>query len=83
MIYNVTSTDDYANKQVLQLIKNGNKYRIELYNRQTEELVGISLEDRDRAVSIYLKFVDFIIKGHFSFEQRKSILEKNGEYYGN
>lgn len=38
MIYNITSTEDYASSQVLQLIKNGNKYRVELYNRETIEL---------------------------------------------
>ena len=27
MIYNITSTEDYASSQVLELIKNGNKYR--------------------------------------------------------
>lgn len=29
------------------------------------------------------KFVDFMVRGLYSFEQRKDILEKNGEYYGN
>ena len=83
MIYNITSTEDYASNQVLELIKNGNKYRIELYNRNTKELASISLENREQAISIYKEFVDFMIKGLYSFEQRKNILEKNGEYYGN
>ena len=83
MIYNITSTEDYASNQVLELIKNGNKYRIELYNRETKELASISLENREQAISIYKKFVDFMISGLYSFEQRKNILEKNGEYYGN
>ena len=83
MIYNITSTEDYASSQVLELIKNGNKYRIELYNRETKELAGISLENREQAISIYKKFVDFMVSGLYSFEQRKNILEKNGEYYGN
>ena len=83
MIYNITSTEDYASNQVLELIKNGNKYRIELYNRETKELASISLENREQAISIYKKFVDFMVSGLYSFEQRKNILEKNGEYYGN
>ena len=83
MIYNITSTEDYASNQVLELIKNGNKYRVELYNRETKELAGISLENREQAISIYKKFVDFMVSGLYSFEQRKNILEKNGEYYGN
>ena len=41
MIYNITSTEDYASSQVLELIKNGNKYRIELYNREKKELASI------------------------------------------
>lgn len=83
MIYNITSTEDYASSQVLQLIKNGNKYRVELYNKETKELAGILLDNIEQATSIYKKFVDFMIRGHYSFEQRKNILEKNGEYYGN
>ena len=83
MIYNITSTEDYASSQVLELIKNGNKYRIELYNRETKKLASISLENREQAISIYKEFVDFMISGLYSFEQRKDILEKNGEYYGN
>ena len=83
MIYNITSTEDYASSQVLQLIKNGNKYRVELYNRETKKLASSSLENREQAISIYKKFVDFMIRGLYSFEQRKDILEKNGEYYGN
>lgn len=78
MNYNVTSTEDYSSKQVLQFIKNGNKYRIELYNRDTKELASIQLENIEQATSIYLKFVDFMLKGYYSFEQRKNILEKNG-----
>ena len=83
MIYNITSTEDYASNQVLELIKNGNKYRVELYNRETKELTGILLDNIEQATSIYKKFVDFMIRGLYSFEQRKNILEKNGEYYGN
>lgn len=83
MIYNITSTEDYASSQVLELIKNGNKYRIELYNRETKKLASISLDNIEQATSIYKKFVDFMIRGLYSFEQRKDILEKNGEYYGN
>ena len=48
MIYNITSTEDYASNQVLELIKNGNKYRIELYNRETKKLASISLENREK-----------------------------------
>ena len=83
MIYNITSTEDYASSQVLELIKNGNKYRIEIYNRKRKKLASISLENREQAISIYKKFVDFMVSGLYSFEQRKDILEKNGEYYGN
>ena len=83
MNYNVTSTEDYASNQVLQLIKNGNKYRVELYNRGTKELASIQLENIEQATSIYKKFVDFMIRGYYSFEQRKNILEKNGGYHGN
>ena len=83
MIYNITSTEDYASNQVLELIKNGNKYRVELYNRETKELASILLDNREQAISIYKEFVDFMISGLYSFEQRKDILEKNGEYYGN
>lgn len=83
MNYNVTSTEDYSSNQVLQLIKNGNKYRVELYNRETKELASIQLENIEQATSIYKKFVDFMIRGYYSFEQRKNILEKNGGYYGN
>ena len=36
----VLSTEDYASNQVLELIKNGNEYRVELYNRETKELIS-------------------------------------------
>lgn len=82
MNYNITNTEDYASSQVLQLIKNGNKYRVELYNKNTKELAHIQLENIEQATTIYKKIVDFMIRGLYSFEQRKNILEKNGEYYG-
>ena len=82
MTYNIISTEDYAGSQELELIKNGNKYIVQLYNRETKECVRILLENIEQAISIYKKFVDFMIRGHYSFEQRANILKKNGEYYG-
>lgn len=75
MTYNIISTEDYASNQVLELIKNGNEYRVELYNRETKECVRISLKNIEQAISIYKKFVDFMISGHYSFEQRANILK--------
>lgn len=77
MTYNIASTEDYASSQVLQLVKNGNKYRVVLYNKATKELARIQLENIEQATTIYKKIVDFIIRGLYSFEQRKKILEKN------
>ena len=36
----------------------------------------ISLKNIEQAISIYKKFVDFMIRGHYSFEQRANILKK-------
>ena len=77
MIYTITSTLDYASSQELDLIKNGNKYNINLYNKDTKENTSIKLENKEQATSIYLKFVEFIINGLYSYEQRKRILLEN------
>lgn len=79
MTYNIISTEDYAGSQELELIQNGNKYIIELYNRETKECVRISLKNIEQATTIYNKFVDFMIRGHYSFEQRANILKRNKE----
>ena len=75
MTYNIISTEDYAGNQELELIQNGNEYRVELYNRETKECVRISLKNIEQATTIYKKFVDFMIRGHYSFEQRANILK--------
>ena len=76
MTYNIISTEDYAGSQELELIKNGDGYIIELYNRETKECARISLKNIEQAISIYKKFGDFMIRGHYSFEQRANILKE-------
>lgn len=75
MIYNIITTKDYASNQELELIKSGNKYLITLYDIDTNRSGHILLDSIDQAMIIYKKFIDFIIRGYFSFEQRKNILE--------
>lgn len=77
MIYNILTTKDYAGNQELELIKSGNKYLITLYDIDTNRSGRILLKSIDQAMIIYKKFVDFIIRGYFSFEQRKKLLEES------
>ena len=77
MIYNIITTKDYASNQELELIKSGNKYLITLYDIDTNRSGHILVDSIDQALIIYKKFVDFIIRGYFSFEQRKNILEES------
>lgn len=79
MIYTIASIEDYASSQTLDFIKSGNKYNVELIDRKTKKVVRIRLNDKEKATSIYLKFVNFIIKGHYSFEQREKILKEYEE----
>ena len=74
MIYNIITTKDYASNQELEIINSGNKYLITFYDIDTNRSGHILVDSIEQAMIIYKKFVDFIIRGYFSFEQRKNIL---------
>lgn len=81
MYYTIASLEDYAGNQVLSFDKMGQFYNISLYNKDSKESTKLTIRDITKASKIYLELTDCILKGYYSFEQRRNILSESGDNY--
>lgn len=75
MNYTMLTCQDLATGQVLDIVKNGSIYNVELTN--SESFISIGFTTLDEAKQKYIKLVDCFVNGYYTFEQRVEILKEN------
>lgn len=72
MNYTIVYTEDLMTNQKLGLVKNGNKYYIELSNG--EEVARKHFDNLNKAQEKYTRLMGIIINCYYNFNARKEIL---------
>lgn len=75
MYYTIASTREHGGLISIDFIKNGNRYVLELHNKGRNETTRKTFDDVQEALVVYLKFVESIITGCYSYEDRKNWLK--------
>ena len=74
MNYTIASLKDIHNNIALDLVQNGNKEEVHLYNEETRELTCSRTLESNEATKLYLKMTEIIIKCEYSYEDRKKMI---------
>lgn len=75
MYYTIASTEDLNNKVTVDFSQRGNKYSVELYNRETKDFTHKEFAKIEDALNLYQRLVEAIVTGCYSYEDRKSWLK--------
>lgn len=74
MIYTIATLEDQIGT-ILSLVKDGNQYRVELYDKERHNGRSTEKVDTiDAAYKIFERLVEPLVKGEYSFEDRYKLL---------
>lgn len=75
MSYTIASMEDVHNDLVLDFGKNGNKYTVSIYNKQTKELTHKEYTQQEEAINIFDKVSRAILTGCYSEQDRRNMID--------
>lgn len=79
MYYTVASTRDFNGMMEVDFDKKGNQYVVSLRNKGRNEYTTKVFDTMAEALGVYQRFVEAFITGCYSYEDRKSWLQNDGE----
>lgn len=75
MNYTLLHTEDYQTEQSASIVKNGNTYSVDLYDKKSNTFVRKNVRTKEEAQDLYNKIIDCFINGWYTFELRADILK--------
>jgi hypothetical protein len=74
MSYTIGILEDVQGKITVNFDKNGNKYLIGIYHKETKEYTHNTFATHSEAYAVFEKLTRAILKGEYSYEQRKEMI---------
>lgn len=75
MNYTIATTRDITTGQEVDFDKSGNKYVVNLVNKETGEKASKQFDTNEQGAAAYMKIVEAFLTGCYSWEDRAGFLK--------
>jgi len=76
MNYTITSMTNFGGNQIISVDKNGSKYSVGFYDKETQSFTHKDFNSIGEAEAAFMKMASFFIRGMYSAEQRANFLKE-------